>query len=173
MTASAVIKHFTDGTIVFSDGTGTPVTLTIPFTTGDLTVSGLAQKLREVVRYETRGSLNSIRHGARTYPTMAFTAQIADYSDATDGTAIDYALKQNSYSGNTTVSTNSAEVYTFDIILTIEGTDHGDAADHVITMTNVSFNIDISEGEPNTLTVNGEIHGGYDGGTLANAVSFS
>jgi len=173
MAASTVIKHFTDGSIVFSDGTGTPVTLTIPFTAGDLTVSGLAQKLREVVRYETRGVLNSIRHGARTYPTMSFTAQLADYSDATDGTAIDYVLRQNSYSGNTTVSTNSTEVYTFDIILTVEGTDHGDSADHVITMTNVSCTIDIAEGEPNTLTVNGEIHGGYDGGTLANAVAFT
>lgn len=173
MAASSVIKHFTDGSITLSDGTGTPVTLTVPFSTGDLAVSGLAQKLREVVVYQTRGTANSIRHGARTFPTVTFTAHIADYSDGTETTAIDFFLKAGSFASNTSVSDNSPEVYTVDIILTVEGTDHGDPSDHTITMTNVACTIDVSEGEPNTLTVNGTIYGGMDAGTLSNAVAFA
>lgn len=174
MAASTVTKHFTDGSITLTDGTTpTAVTLTVPFTTGDLAVSGLAQKLREVVVYQTRGVANTIRHGARTFPTMTFTAHLADYSDATDTTAIDFFLQQASFSGNATASANSTEVYTIDITLTVEGTDHGDAADHTIEMKNVSCTIDVSEGEPNTLTVNGTIYGGMDAGTLSNAVAFT
>jgi hypothetical protein len=173
MAASTVIKHYTDGSITLSDGTGTPVTLDVPFSTGDLSITGLAQQLREVVAYQTRGVLNSIRLGARTFPTISFTAQIADYSDATDTTAIDFFLKQAAFSGNVSVSDNATEVYTLDIVLTVEGTDHGDSADHVLTAKNVHCTIDVAEGEPNTLTVNGTVYGGMDGGVLSNAVTFS
>ena len=60
MAASAVIKHFTDGSITLKDGTGTPVTLTVPFSAGDLSLSGLAQdalglQQRDYPRAATRG----------------------------------------------------------------------------------------------------------------------
>ena len=55
MAASTIIKNLNDGTITLSDGTGSPVTLVVPFSVGDLTISDLKQKQNETARYETRG----------------------------------------------------------------------------------------------------------------------
>ena len=161
MTASAVIKHFTDGTITVKDGTGSPVTLTVPFSVGDLALSGLAQDAlgRATNAYESRGTLNSLRRGPREYPTVSFSAHMADLSDGTDHTLVDFLRKKNSYSGNTSTTATTGDVYTVDIVLTVEGTDLGDASDHVITMEDVDCRIDIAEGEPNTFTINGTVYG--------------
>jgi len=147
----ATIKNLNDGSITFSDGTGTPVTMSVPYTTGDLSIDGLAETQNEVVAYETRGTLNSVRHTARTYPSGSLSFQIADFTDATVDTAIDFALKQNKFSTNT--STLSTDVYAFDIILTVEGTDFGDAADETITMTDCHVTTAVAEGDPNTGTM--------------------
>jgi len=161
MAASVIPKHFTDGTITVKDGTGSPVTLTVPFTVGDLSLSGLAQDAlgRATNAYETRGVLNGLRRGAREYPTVSFSAHMADLSDGTDHTLVDFLRKKNSYSANVSTTATTGDVYTVDIVLTVEGTDLGDASDHVITMEDVDCRIDISEGEPNTFTINGTIYG--------------
>ena len=161
MAASAVIKHFTDGSITLKDGTGTPVTLTVPFSAGDLSLSGLAQDAlgRATNAYESRGTLNSLRRGAREYPTVSFSAHMADLSDASDRTIVDFLRKKNSYSANISTTATTGDVYTVDIVLTIEGTDLGDATDHTITMEDVDCRIDFSEGEPNTFTINGTVYG--------------
>ena len=172
MAVSTVTKHFTDGTLVLSDGTGSPVTFTMPLTVGDVTIDGVGQKMREPVVYQTRGAANSIRHAARSFATVSLTAHIADYSDGTDNTAIDYFLKSGSYATNVSVFGANAEVYGIDLVLTIEGTDHGDAADHVLTMKNFVGTIGIAEGEPNTLSVSGTLYDMGDG-TLTNSLTIT
>lgn len=160
MAASTVIKHLFDGAIQFEDGTTpTAVALTIPFTVGDLSISGLSETLNEVAKYETRGTFHSARHTTRTYPSGSFSFQIADYSDGTENTAIDFSLKAGSYASNVSTLGANADVYTVDITLTVEGTDLGDTADHTIVLTDCRLTIDVSEGEPNTATVNFECLG--------------
>jgi hypothetical protein len=159
MAASTVIKNLNDGTITLSDGTGSPVTLVVPFSTGDLSVSGLAEQQNEVAKYETRGTFHSARHTVRSYPSGSFSFQMADYSDATSTTAYDFIRKTNSYSANVSTLGANADVYSIDIILTVEGTDHGDASDHTLTLTNCACTMDISEGDPNTGTINFECLG--------------
>ena len=155
---STVIKHFTDGSMSFSDGTGSPVTLAVPFCVGDMSLSALTAVQRAETAYETRGVLNSVRLGARVYPTGSFSFQSAEYTDATLVTAQDYILKQGSFSAN--ISTLlPTEVYAFDIIWTVEGTDLGDAADHVCTITDCRVTLDVGEGEPNTHTLSFTIYG--------------
>jgi len=158
MAASTVIKHLYDGAIALADGTGTPVTLSVPFTTGDLSIDGLMESQRAVQAYQSRGSLNSIRLAAKEFPTFSFTAQLADVSVATDQTLIDFCLKQNSYSGNASTASGS-DVYTIKITLTVEGTDLGDSADHTIALDDCHVTLAIAEGEPNTVTVSGTCYG--------------
>jgi hypothetical protein len=74
MAFDTVVRHDTDGSITLLDGTGTPVTIVVPFTQGDLTIDGLSKDLREVVAYQSRGTLHSIRYGDKTFPTVTFTA---------------------------------------------------------------------------------------------------
>lgn len=159
MPASTIIKHFTDGSLTVKDGTGTPVTLSIPFTMGDFALSGLNQARRATNVYETRGQLVGLRKGAKSFPTGSFSAMIADYSDATNTTLIDFLNKQNSYSANASTTTALGDVYTVDFVFTVEGTDLGDAADHVITLEDCDCSMDISEGEPNSLSVSFTVYG--------------
>ena len=160
MAASTTIKHFTDGSITLKDGTGTPVTLVVPFSQGDFSPAGIQETQQEVVAYQSRGVLHIVRHAAANFPTGSFSFMVADYADATDQTAIDFLLKQGSFAANVSTLGTNAEVYTVNIVLTIEGTDHGDAADHTITLTNCACTIDVAEGEPNTVTVNYTAYGG-------------
>lgn len=161
MAASTFIKHFTDGIIKLKDGTGTPVELQVPFSVGDLKIDGLKATQRETSKYEARGALTGVRHGAKKYPTGSFTFQIADYSDASDRTVLDFITKKASYSANVSTLGSSQEVYTIDIVLTVEGSNFGDSADHVLTYEDCDCTVSIAEGEPNTATVSFEILGAW------------
>jgi hypothetical protein len=116
---------------------------------------------RGIQAYQTRGSLHSVRLAAREFPTMTFSAQLADVSaTAPSGTLIDYCLKQGSYASNVSTLTGS-DVYAIKITLSIEGTDLGDSADHTIQMDDVHVTLAVAEGEPDTITVSGTVYG-YD-----------
>jgi hypothetical protein len=159
MAASTVIKHLYDGSITVEDGTTpTAVSLAIPFTVGDLSLDTLQESGRGVQAYQTRGSLHSVRLAAKEFPTVTFSAQLADLSDATDGTLVDFVLKQASYSANVSTLTGS-DVYAVKITLTVEGTDLGDTADHTITLDDVHCTMAIAEGEPDTVTISGTVYG--------------
>ena len=158
MAASTVIKHLYDGSIEVADGTGTPVTLAVPFTSGDLSLDTLQESNRGIQAYQTRGSLHSVRLAAREFPTVTFSAQLADLSDGTDGTLVDFVLKQGSYNANESTLTGS-DVYAIKITLTVEGTDLGDTADHTIVLDDVHCTMAIAEGEPDTVTISGTVYG--------------
>ena len=160
MAASTVVKNFTDGVILVEDGTGTPLNYTCTFDEGNLTISGLAQQQNEVVTYESRGTLKSIRPTGRTYPSGSFSLMLPDVSDNTDKTLIAILLKQNSFSAAVSPNGANSDVYTVKITLTGAGTAHGDSAIHTFVMNNVLCNsLDVAEGDPNTVTVNFTIYG--------------
>lgn len=161
MPASEIIKHFTDGSVTVKDGTATAVTLTVPFTAGDVAISGIAADAlgRATNAYETRGVLVGLRRGAREYPTFSMSVMVADLSDSSNTTILDFIRKKGAYAANKSTTEAKGDVYTIDIVLTIEGTDLGDATDHTFTLEDVDCRADFSEGEPNTLTINGTIYG--------------
>ena len=146
---SSVVKNFTDGTIKVEDGAGSPASYTCTFDEGNLSISGLAQQLNEVATYESRGTLKSVRHTARSYPSGSFSLMLTDVSDGSDSTLIDFLMKQGS----------NADVYAVKVTLTVEGTDHGDSADHTLVMDDCHCMVDLAEGDPNTVTVNFTVYG--------------
>lgn len=160
MAASTVIKHLHDGSLTLKDGTGTPVTLVIPFYMADFNFAGLQETQRAVVAYETQGVLHTVRHSTRAYPTGSFTLALADFSDATERTVLDFLLKRGSYSANVSTLT-PPEVYAVDLVWTVEGTNLGDPSDHVATITDCVCTLDLAEGEPNTLSVSFTMYGTY------------
>jgi hypothetical protein len=160
MAHSTIVKNFGDGSITIEDGT-TPTALdyTCSFDQGDLSITGLSATQREVTAYERRGVLKTVRHTTRTYPTGSFSLMLADLSDGTDETLVDILMKQGAFSAAVSTLDANAEVYTTKITLTIEGTDHGDAADHTLVLDDVHCTVDVAEGDPNTVTVNFTVYG--------------
>lgn len=161
MPVSTVVKNFRDGTIQLKDGTGTPVTLTASIEEGNLKLSGLTHTSKSYERsiYEDRGEFATVRKTKRKYPQVSFSVHLTDISDATAGTIIDFFLKQGQYSTNvSTLGSTTGLEYAINIILTVEGTDLGDATDHSITMSDVICDdCSIEEGDPDTVNFSGRV----------------
>jgi len=168
MAVSTFVKNFTHGSLLLSDGTGTPVTLTVDCMNGDFSISGLAKILRETAKYESRGLLKSVAHTTRTYPSGSFSAMMTAFTEAiAPGTLADFVLNQAAYSANVSTLGASAQVYAIDLVVTIEGTDFGDAADHTFTLSDCRCTIDFAEGDPNQFTLNFEVLGAVTNGLIA------
>lgn len=152
MAASTVVKHLYDGTITLEDGAAN--SLTVPFSVGDFSLDGVMESQRDVQAYQTRGTLNSVRLSARNFPSLSFSAQLADVSDATDGTVIDFCNKQGSFSGNSSTLSDS-DVYAIKITLSIDYDGGGGEAAHTIACDDVHVTQAIAEGEPDTISISG------------------
>lgn len=159
MAISTVVKNFRDGSIQVKDGTGTPLSVTIQFENGDLSLSGTNQGNYEHTKYLDRGELGSLRKTNRMFPTGSFTCQMTDLSDATDRLIWDIVNKTGAFASAVSTLGANADLYTLDIVLTIEGTNFGDSADHVLTMEDCRCSIDFAEGDPSNFTISFEVLG--------------
>jgi hypothetical protein len=163
MALSTTIKHYTDGTLTVKDGTGTPLSATSAFYRCDVSVSGWSPQAsnRAVVAYQTKGALRSVRLGDQEFPTVTFSVVFTEWGDDASTATFDSAIR---FSGvwASAVSTlgSTAEAKAVDIVWTVEGTDHGDAADHTLTMTDVVItSMVVSEGSPTAITYSGTVYG--------------
>ena len=156
MAASQIIKHWKDGALTLSDGTGTPVTLVVPFDNGDFTVSGFNADDAELKIYKTRGTKRSFRKGQDLEYSGSFSAAFADLSDAVESTLIDFVNKSGSYSGNLSTSVDKGDVYTNDLLWTV--TYGGET--HTITLSDCYITWDVSEGEPDSFSITFQVLGG-------------
>ena len=160
MAVSAVPKNFRDGTLSMEDGTGTPLTITIAYEPGDFSLGDLVQGQKDVAIYLDRGAFLGARHTNFKPATWSFSVLMTDVSDATDVNVADFLLKYNQASSNVSTLGASAEVYAVKITLTIEGTDHGDSADHTIVLDDCIIDaLSLSEGDPNTMSASGRCLG--------------
>ncbi len=160
MAISSVVKNFRDGTLTLEDGAGSPASVIIQYEAGDFSLSGLHQSTKETTTYLDRGDLASVRHTNRTFPTFSFSAHLTDLSDGSENTLPDIILKSGNFGSAVSTLGASADVYTLKLTWTIEGTDHGDTADHVITLDDCRVSLDIAEGDPNSFSVSGTVYGG-------------
>lgn len=162
MAESTIVKVKRDGTISLLDGTSpTPRSYVVSAEPGDFNIAVPGETRNNFL---DRGRLvGSVRFGDDQPVTGSFSVYFrgglstdgasAALLDILNGTAFSYAT--NPWAS--TLGAN-AEVKTVDVLLTVEGTAHGDAADHVITINDCSLDFSVSEGDPNTITVNFQSH---------------
>ena len=167
MALSTVVKNMRDGSLIMSDGSGTPITLPVQFDQGDFSITGLKAKLAETTAYETRGLLRSVRHTTRTYPTGSFTCMMADFTEATTGTVADAILKNGAFSAAVSSDGATADVYKLNLAFTCAGIVHGDAADGAFTLTNSECVFDFTENDPNSFSITFTVYGAITGDLAA------
>lgn len=159
---SSYIKTAALGSLTLSDGTGTPVTLVVPYTRGDLTIGPLPPKLNELVKIEARGDFISAAYGARVYPQIAFSAWLPNVvgSDTTaPGTLAEFAAGLGAYAANIS-ALGSGHPMAVNVTWTVEGSNFGDSADETVVCNKVFLVVNIAEGmEGNTISVTGEVLG--------------
>ena len=159
MPASTVVKTFTDATVNVKDGTGPPIEMTVSLENGDFSLSGLMSGQKETSVYLDRGAFASIRHTNQTFPTISLSAHMAYLTDNTNGSLLDVVRKTGEFSSAVSTLGANAEVMAYLVELVIEGTDHGDSADHTITLDDVVLSVDFSEGDPNSFSLSGTVYG--------------
>jgi hypothetical protein len=167
MAISDMVKTSVHGSIVLSDGTGTPITHTELYDLGDfaLNLNGASGgKLNAAVHHFRRGNYVSSSYGDRAVPTMSFTAYHTGTAGSTPGSIADWVLRRTPYAS--TVSTlGSGRVWACKVVITWEGTDFGDSADGTITLNNVVLRLDsfAEQMDGNRFSISGDVLGAIEG----------
>ena len=157
------MKNFRDGQLSIADGAGSPATHTVSFEAGDFSISGLmsetSSKQYDLATYMDRGDLASIRKTTQTFVSGSFTMHLVDLSDAGYSTAMDLILKRGSHASAVSTLGANADVYAVKLTLTIEGSDHGDSADHTIALDDCVCSVDVAEGDPGSISISFTCYG--------------
>ena len=159
MAQSTVIKNFRDGTLVFADNTGTPLTMPIVFEAGDFSIDNLNEGLVETTAYLDRGEFSTLRKTNRVFPSFSFSAHMSDLSDATDRLLFDLARKTGAWAAAVSTLGANSDAMTYKLSFTIEGTNFGDTADHTMILNDCRITLSFSEGDPNSFSVAGIVYG--------------
>lgn len=162
MSESAIVKVLGDGTLKFKDSGGSN-SYTVDYEAGDLQITVGGRAVNVFLNRGHFGASPSIRYGDDQECTFTFTAQLRDAGADTGAATLQDVLQWLVGSSATSyVNTNwvpiggaSAEVNTAQLEWTVEGSDHGDGADHIWTLSPCVCTHAIAEGNPSTITITG------------------
>jgi hypothetical protein len=157
MAESNVVKTRRDATIRLDDGTGTPLTYTVTIEEGTYQYTP-GKPDRIVVR--DRHAIAGLRKGADPIGQASFSVHFREFTNAAlDGTLIDFLEQRSKFASFISTASSAYEFKLFDLIYTVEGTDHGDAADHEETLTDCFGDWDFGEGDLDVVNVTIEVYG--------------
>ena len=107
--------------------------------------SGITEAQTETTTYLDRGELGSLRLTNRTFVTGQFTAHFTDLSDASNATLYDLARKSGYFASAVSTLGANADAMTYKLVFTVEGTNFGDSADHVLTLNDVRVTVSVAD----------------------------
>jgi len=157
MAEATIVKTKRDGTIKIQDSGGTN-SYTVAYEAGDLNITIPGPAVNVFLDRGRFGSTPSVRFGDDQPITFTFSAYLRDTTDAAAASLND-VIQKTGWVASNWVPVNGAlastEVKLWDIVFTIEGNDHGEAADQTITIRNCWLTGNIAEGDPSTISVSG------------------
>lgn len=157
MAESTVVKVRRDGTISIKDGAGSPLTYTVAYENGDFAF-GVDKEGRIVIR--DRGAIVGLRKGDDPVNSLSFSVHFRAMAiTGTNATLLDVIHRTGAWAAATSTGGTGYEQFLVDVVMTIEGTDLGDSADHTATFTKVLLTYDFKEGDPDVINVKGEVYG--------------
>jgi len=153
----ATVKTAVDGEITIRDGTGSPNTFVVAFEDGDFSFSD--DKTERIVMRD-RGTIVGLRKGDDSVATFSFSVYQTDWTDSSTLNICDVIDKTDSASAWTSTGGSGFEQYLLDVIVKVEGSDHGDSGDHKLTLTKCHLSWNFSESKDgNKIDVTGECYG--------------
>lgn len=129
---------------------------------GNFAVTGTNEGNYETTVIEDRGEYQHLRRTKRKYISFTFTALMRDLVDGTDPTLVGMCLRKGVHATDLPIGGSSTqEVYQVDIRHTVDGTTHGDAANHVALYEDCRIeSVDFAEAEDkNTVSISGTCYG--------------
>lgn len=169
-------KNFAGGVMRLSDGTGTPVTHTVPMTKGDFTLSPIQARLNEQKIATARTQVLGVMIGAPIIPKLSLSCMVGNVvgsSAVAPGSTLEMVTGKGAYSANISTMGTNREM-TVDTRLTIEGTQWGDANDETIDCLDCLFSSEFAESaDGNTLSFTAQVLGDIVVTNGSNVVTFS
>ena len=157
------VKVRRDGTIKLKDATSpTAVELTVSYEEGNLSLDNLVNSDAQTV-VRDRNIIVSVRKGDEEPITGSFSFYFRAFSSSDAGSIRDFITGSNAYSSNVSTGTTGTpfvEHYAVNVEFTVEGTDLGDSADHVATLSKCVCTLSFAEGDPNTWSLSFTCYGG-------------
>lgn len=144
-----------DGVLVLSDASGTPKTVTINYTDGDLKIDGLAADSSDITVFESRNIPYAARNTGRKRIKVTFSCHALDLSNSSAGTPLDAIRKTGNFAAGVSTWT-AGDVWFLDLLWTGERTAFGATADASVRLKKVRFDGSFSEGIPGKLEFSGE-----------------
>ena len=157
MAKSSVIGTKRDGTIRIQD-LGPNNTMDIALDVGDFTFEE-PKADRIVIR--DRGTISGLRKGDDAVGSLSFSIHFSEFTNATAQCLMDFIYNRNFCSGFSSTGGNGYEQYLVDVKYTCDKTALGDAVAATSTFTKVLLFASFTEGDSDTMTVTGEVYGGY------------
>ena len=134
-------------------------TLEVKYEAGDFSASGLKPEQRDTTMILDRGDFHALRYTDFTPFSLSFTCTLTDLSDGTDVLIRDAFTGEGAWASDTSAFGANAEVWGLKIRWALEGTDHGDSADHTMVCEPCAISgFEISEGDPGTLSVSMDVY---------------
>ena len=167
MAATSVIKTLCDGLLVLNDGTPTtPLTYTVVLEPGNFSMTPPRDTFIDL---KDRCDIVGSRKNGTEPGTLAFSVHATAFTGSSESHLIDFIEGTGSYSAAVSTDTGEFEGNVREVVFTMEGTNHGDNADQVVTCPKVRLTWDFAEGDTNTINVQGVILADptFSGGTGA------
>ena len=155
MAVSGVVKVRRDGVITLTDGAA--ASYTVAYEDGDFSadkLTGVNAADRVVIR--DRGSIVGVRKGDDPVGSLSFTVHLRELTNGVSGVLLDFITGTNGGVALTSSGGIGFEQFMLDCKMTIDGQD---LADSTATFSKVLFTADMSEGDPDKLSLKGEVYG--------------
>ena len=147
-----------DVSFTLSDATGTPISTTIQFEEGDLSIDGFQEGNAPLQYFYDRHTIYAARKGPDEVLSFSFSCDANQITHATEALAIDAANKSGAFAaGVSTWGANADDPWTVKCVITIERTDSGGAADETYTFDYVRLKASWAEGDRAQWSFSGEI----------------
>lgn len=138
MSASTIVKNFTDGQLTATDDAAHSATLL--YSQGNYGLSGLRADGREVTAYESRGSITSVRRTTRAKPTISVSGQLTEAYSATSFRELCLGMA----AGFVSTLASKGDAKSVDLAFTFN---YG-AETHTLTCEDCVVAVDRTEGDP-------------------------
>ena len=155
MAVSGVVKVRRDGVITLTDGAA--ASYTVAYEDGDFSadkLTGVNAADRVVIR--DRGTIVGVRKGDDPVGSLSFSVHLRELTNNTGGVLLDFITGKNGAAVLTSSGGVGYEQFMLDCKMTIDGQD---IADSTATFSKVLFTADMSEGDPDKLSLKGEVYG--------------
>ena len=159
MAESTSVAVRRDGTIKIKDGT-TPTAnvYTVAYENGDFTYT--EEKADRVV-IRDRGTIVGLRKADDPVISFSFTVHFRELTNSADDSIIDFIMKTGNASSYVSTGGNGYEQFLVDIEFDVDKTAVGaETVGHRATLSKCLLTYQVSEGDPDSISLTGECYGG-------------